>query len=1051
MGTEDLGSEQSLTLLQNQPDRHSFSSLIVPSPGLTSHHMLNFPTLTSLEKTGNAHRYVRLRLTVHSHAKSALGQHSEALNRPNPPARFPVSRLCAAHFCGTTKIGQSERASCLLTPRDMSSIVVEVNWTELSTVTDLSEGNEHNQDNNVFLLNRYTFESSAISQQPAVGQQMDVESLRRTLSEMQHLFNAQLKQRDIEKKLLMRALAVAKSHLKGGQHLTHTSTTIHQKRNTTLSEHLRKEIAAMHLPFEKTKESQHKSQPQSQQTQNDHERAQNELTKQLEQSESSRKQLQEVINRLSEERFELESSLNDMRNKLNGDKSIEQMQIDTLQQSLDETEQALDQSKAAHQKREQELLASLDEKTRSAEQYAQTLGNENEQLQQALETSRTELARAQAKQQEWELDLQEAFAQADRTLDENQARSKTQIDTLQQQIQNHESLHQQLLQEKTQLTNGLHTESQRALDFIQQAQSLDEHKHSLEKKLETLQQAYKEANTQHQHDTALLTEELNQARQAIDELSQSRQQLDEALQQAETESQAHQERERGLQEALDESRSKAKRTKEELHSELRQLRQNQAQLQQTLEESRTRLTQTNTEHERRISSLQSALEDAKRSADEDIASSTAKIATLQHRIQTQESSLQKLVQEKAELASCLQSESSHTKELAQKLNSIEELRRGLEHELETTRNAFDKARVHHQKEMTLLKGELKQARHTIDELEQSRELLDTTLQQMQSEFLAEQEQLNRSLAAQKQHAEQEKSRLRKVAGHYKSQAESIRLKAIRQLKKRQKLEATLAEEQKSSEQLKHMMKTTEEKAEIANNRCTEAERIQQELITELEKEIKATQEALEKSSETEVALQMAKLNHATILDEREQEIDKLTAQLEHHEESRKAILSKHSDEKAQLQKTLEENQTSLTVAENTIRTIKRDRESIRETKSQADEQLSQLKAESQKKEAELIAAFESSQQQAASLRQELADTKKLMTKPDEVEHLRQTLQQTVDEKAALKREREVQEAAVEMLSADLDVLTREKALLVDERDRLQNELSDIRTQRKVDT
>jgi hypothetical protein len=1040
MGTEDLGSEQSLTLLQNQPDRHSFSSLIVPSPGLTSHHMLNFPTLTSLEKTGNAHRYVRLRLTVHSQEKSALGQHSEALNRPNPPARFPVSRLCAAHFFGTTEIGQSERASCLLTPRDMSNIVVEVNWTELSTVTDLSEGNEDNQDNNVFALNRYTFESSVISQQPAVGQQMDVESLRRTLFEMQHLFNAQLKQRDIEKKLLMRALAVAKSHLKGGQHLTHTSTTIHQKRNTSLSEHLRKEIAAIHLPFEKTKESQHKSQPQSQQTQNDHERAQNELTKQLEQSESSRKQLQEIINRLSEERFELESSLNDLRNKHSGDKSIEQMQIDTLQQSLDETQQALDQSRTAHQKREQELLASLDEKARSAEQYAQ-----------ALETSRTELARAQAKQQEWELDLLEAFAQADRTLDENQARSKTQIDTLQQQIQNHESLHQQLLQEKTQLTNGLHTESQRALDFIKQAQSLDEHKHSLEKKLETLQQAYNEANTQHQHDTALLTEELNQARQAIDELSQSRQQLDEALQQAETESQAHQERERGLQEALDESHSKAKRTAEELHSELRQLRQNQAQLQQTLEESRTQLTQTNAEHERRISSLQSALEDAKRSADEDIASSTAKISTLQHRIQTQESSLQKLVQEKAELAACLQSESSHTKELAQKVDSTEELRRGLEHELETTRNDFDKARVHHQKEMTLLKGELKQARHTIDELEQSRELLDTTLQQMQSDFLAEQEQLNRSLEAQKQHAEQEKSRLRKLAGHYKSQAESIRVKAIRQLKKRHKLEATLAEEQKSSEQLKHLMKTTEEKAEIANNRCTEAERIQQELITELEKEIKATQEALEKSSETEVALQMAKLNHATILDEREQEIDKLTAQLEHHEESQKAILSKHSEEKAQLQQTLEENQTSLMVAENTIRTIKRDRESIRETKSQADEQLSQLKAESQKKEAELIAAFESSQQQVASLRQELADTKKLMTKPDEVEHLRQTLQQTVDEKAALKREREVQEAAVEMLSADLDALTREKALLVDERDRLHKELKDIRTQRKVDT
>lgn len=1103
MGTENLGSEQSLTLLRNQPDLHSFSSLIVTSPGLTSHHMQSSPTLTSLEKTGSAHRDVRLRLTVHSPAKSALGQHSEVLSTPIPPARFPLTRLAAAHFFGSTEIGQSVRASCLLTPCDMSDIVMEVNWTELSTVTDLIEKNEHNKNNNIFALNRYAFESSLISQQQTVSAHMNVESLRQELSEMRHQFNAKLKQRDIEKKLLTRALAVAKAHLEGEKHVTHASTTIHQKCNTTLSEHLRKEIAAIHLPFDKTKGSQHKSQPQSQQTQNDFERTQNELTKQLEQSEASRKQLQEINNRLSEERFELESSLTDLRNKLSGNKSIEQMQINTLQQSLDETQQALDQTKAAHQEREQELLASLDEKTRSAEQYAQTLGNENEQLQQALETSRTELARAQAKQQQWELDLQEVFAKADRAIDENQARSKAQIDTLQQQIQNHESLHQQLLQEKNRLTDGLQTESQRALDFKKQTQSLDEHKHNLEKKLETLQQAYNEANTQHQHDTALLTEELDQARQTIDKLSQSRQQLDKALQQAETESQAHQERERSLQEALDESRSETKRTAEELHSELRQLRQNQAELQHTLEESRTQLTQTNAEHERRISSLQSALEDAERSADEGLASSVAKIATLQHRIQTQESSLQKLVQEKAELASCLQAESSHTMELVQQANSREELLRSLEHELETTRNAFDKAQVHHQKEMTLLKEELKQARHTIDELEQSRQQLDTTLQQMQSEFLAEQEQLKQSLAAEIEHAGQEKSRLSKLVGHYKSRAESIRVKAIRQRNKRRKLETMLEEEQNRSEQLKHLMKTTEERAEIANNRCTEAERNQQELIAELEKEIKAAQEAFEKSSEAEVALQMAKLNHATIIGEREQEIDQLTAQLEHQEESRTAILSKHSEEKAQLQQSLNESQTSLMVAETTIRTLKRDRQSIREAKSEADDQLAQLKTDSQKKEAELIATLESSRQEAASLRQELADTKKLIANPEEVEHLHQTLQQTVEEKAALKqevarlrkvqpeerprdakmdteetklrwallaaeknrkkaemltqrtatlkREREVEKVAVEMLSADLDALTKEKELLVDERDRLLKELSDIRTQRKVDT
>jgi alkylated DNA nucleotide flippase Atl1 len=72
--------------------------------------------------------------------------------------------------------------------------------------------------------------------------------------------------------------------------------------------------------------------------------------------------------------------------------------------------------------------------------------------------------------------------------------------------------------------------------------------------------------------------------------------------------------------------------------------------------------------------------------------------------------------------------------------------------------------------------------------------------------------------------------------------------------------------------------------------------------------------------------------------------------------------------------------------------------------------------------------------EVASLRQELADIKGLIGNPEAVEHLHQTLHQTEDGKAALKR----QIAGLREVQLEME---RQR-----DRDRLQRELSDIHAQ-----
>jgi chromosome segregation ATPase len=909
------------------------------------------------------------------------------------------------HLVNGGEIGPLATAVNLLTMQEETLVAMGGSWSKLLSQSDLKEVKDSSSHCETLEFKALTLEHSGVPKQEIDAQRKKIQNLKNALTQERQQFEKDLWQRDVEKKLLSRALSGAKKRFKGDEISHRQSLPLNalsnlqqvEERNSTLARYIQKEIAQMRLQFDNAQQSETEDQSQFCQEQDEQEFVDAELIKKLNKSEAFRKQLQGKIIRLSKERFDLESLLLELRAKLSGDMSIEQMQITTLQCSLNEAQDTLEQAKATYQQREQELQALLDESASRAEQTAKALGGEIEQLQQALEENRALLSDAKAEQQQSESKLHEALEKAQQTADENRAQYEAKITTLQQQINAQESSRQQMLQEKAELANTLQAETNRALEFAQHVQSLIEQNHGLEEQLKTLQHSFNDAGIEHQNDLALLREELSQARHTIDELEQERHHLDEALQQ----------------------------------------------------------------------------------------------------IKTLESTRQQMVEEKAELASSLQVEIDRSVEFTEQVQSLVEQRQSLKHDLEETRQALNDIRAQYQNDMGLLKYELEQARHTIDELGQIKQQLDDELQQAQADLQAQKELLSQSIEAEKRQAIKDTTRLQGTIKSLKSQLKAVRTKEIQHRKKRVNLEQMLTQEQQSLEQLKQVMKNVEKEAESTKIRLSEMEESQQQLLLELKHELKEKQKAWEMSEESEIALLVAKQEHVSRTDDLEQEIGNLQAQLEYLEQSSKEILSRKNEANTQLQQSLDEQCAELKMAESTFQAMKKDRESIHEAKSILADQFAQLEKESRKKEVELKNALESSRQEAISLRQKLTTISGLSANADVVEDLYQVLQRTEDEKAILKhevaglrevqlemerqldggrdseiiklrgalvaaerkcgkaekraqqaeileRERQAQEVAIEILGEDLDALTREKASLKEELDRLYRELNEIR-------
>jgi chromosome segregation ATPase len=516
---------------------------------------------------------------------------------------------------------------------------------------------------------------------------------------------------------------------------------------------------------------------------------------------------------------------------------------------------------------------------------------------------------------------------------------------------------------------------------------------------ERVQVAHKQAQAAHQERERELQAELDEANSnaertivslngEIEELRQSQAELEQALDKSQVlfaQAQAgHQRRESELQAALDEAISNAEGTAESLKSEIGQLRATQSLLRQSLEEKQVLLDQTQSEHQQREMELQAALDEANRSAIEKLARSEV--------------------------------------EFDRQLQSLVERGQSLEEELAAKEQASKDADLEAQSTIASLRDQLKSAQHDISELEQTRQQLVEALQQAQLESQARQDRMNQALEAEKLHASEEQSRFNGLIAGLNEKLEESHAKVNRLKSKLTGQKTLLERKHRIAKRLQHLLKTSEKNTVIIKQRLAKAEQAQQEQHDEFQQLIEDHQLAWKKSSESDIAMQMAKLELASLKSELEQDNANLRAQLEQLEESGALLRSSHAMEIERLQHSLAEHQAAQNRAYTSIRTLKSEQQLLRETKSALERQLAQLKKDSNAQQLALAATIKSGREEIALIRQKLVATNTHKTDSVELEKQRQALQQAEDEKVSLQLKldelRQVQLELEKQLSKD---------------------------------
>lgn len=397
-----------------------------------------------------------------------------------------------------------------------------------------------------------------------------------------------------------------------------------------------------------------------------------------------------------------------------------------------------------------------------------------------------------------------------------------------------------------------------------------------------------------------------------------------------------------------------------------------------LHELRERLNGDNAIEQMQITALQQSLSEANDKAElaaavqsDEIEQLRTERATLQQQLQTLDSSLQELLQEKTELAGCLQAETSRALDFAEQARSLDRHGQRLEEELEAARQAGLDAESQHRNVMASQGDALKQAQLAIDELKQSLQQTNDTLQQSKDEVRAQQEKYDLALEHEKQQAGEAQSRLNERVENLHAELDTTRAKVEHQRKKRSKLVTLLKREYQCTEQLQQSLIASEEAAELANRQCATAEQAREELMHELQQALKSAQDAWEKALDCEMEAQVANQELAALKHEHEMSIDNLRAQLEHQQEFNEAALSRHIKENDDLKESLSGSQSTLEVAKASIRSLKRDRQSLNDANTKLQEQLAQAEAASKAKQAALSDTIESGRQEAASLKRKI--------------------------------------------------------------------------------
>lgn len=681
-------------------------------------------------------------------------------------------------------------------------------------------------------------------------------------------------------------------------------------------------------------------------------------------------------------------------------------------------------------------------------QANEALSQQAEQLRESLERAESELGELQQKLEQTR-SLGEGFRQQSRELQSQ----------LQESQQRHESEEGRLKDELTELRLRLESsgESERLLaDKERQLEQLRGELAALEESSERYRQRAAD-------DLARLTAERFELESSLQKL-QERQAAEQADEQRHT---------ADLQQSLDEARAaleqESHRSDERLTEANGQVEQLQGEL-QSLQSELDRVNQRSGEVEEQANGEKQLLQQ--------------QIDNLKQTLDEQETSQQSLQQEKVELEAQLQRTSNHGHELENQLQALEERRQSLERELESIRQAGSNAESQHNNAMASLRQDLEQSRQAVDELRQSNQQLEASLQQAQSEAQTQQLRLNEALAAASQHASDEQANLDAALAELNQALEAARDEARQQREKRVEMEALLEQEHQTAAFLQRSLKTAEEAVDVSDKQYTEAEQSRQALEAQLNELQQSLQQVQGEQGDLQQHLELSQQEKAQLAQELEQlraaseterqQMSEKTAALEQAEQQLESLRSQLQQQQSEQEEERHSLQARLAEVETQTAThtgsLSADLEARQQEIDQLREALSQAQAanEAAADAGELEAARQAlsqSEEQIAALKREIeglrevqmemssqlsddADTEiqQLRSALEAEEQKRRKAEQLAQKTDFLRRERDVQETAIEMLNDDLESLGKEKDVLAAERDKLVKQLRDIRAQ-----
>lgn len=521
----------------------------------------------------------------------------------------------------------------------------------------------------------------------------------------------------------------------------------------------------------------------------------------------------------------------------------------------------------------------------------------------------------------------------------------------------------------------------------------------------------------------------------VADLEEALAQLKSDLKKADSDAQKAQQAKSRLEIQLQQEQEKHNQGQNDLQGELEILRQQheeavsaqQAQLQRTLAEQKSSESQF---HE--------ALSEANKRADE-----------LKKELQSAQDARETTEKKYLEELSMLQ---TRLEEAAKQHAELDQQKGGLERELESIRLAGDDADAQHLNQLNALRSELDEARTSITELNKvsqqmqaeqgsAESIIASLKQELEKTRIEYAELQHKTVETETEHhknlnAIQEQLKASQIEAVAKSDDfNEIRAELKNSEEQRLMLSAKLEQAQQKKEFLKRSLATAEDAIEISDAILKERDEEYEALKSEqsaLLVQVEELKEELEREAARQIDLEA--------LQAEKSELEKQLVESQNRQQSEKQLFDADTSEQQQIIKKME---LELSAARSEVEQLSRIREEAQGTQQSlqdANQEISRLNNTVQGlREVQL----EMEQQLSDDAGEEIAILKAKLEQQEKRRHNAEEQAKKVD---VLRRERDVQETAVEMLVEDLECLESEKRQLEEDKEDLERQLLEIRDQ-----